>query len=81
MKLNAPSDLMGGLLIFGLAIAMFFVMRLIAKPMALRSSGYGESDCKKLKGRWNYNGKCCNFRAGTVNVPKGFPVCVGMPFP
>ena len=79
--MKSPSDLMGGLFIFGLAIAMFFVMKYFATPAALRSRKYVEADCKRLGGKWNFNGSCCNFRPGKIEVPKGFPVCKGMPFP
>jgi len=67
MKLNlkAPSDLMGGLLIFGIAIAMFFVMRALYKPRALLGEGKTHNpvkkECEKSGGEWNNDPEdpCC----------------------
>jgi len=88
MKMKLPSDLMGGLMIFGVAIVMFFVMRQFVKAnqasifSIFDAKSPQEFACRGVGGKWypnaDSNDPCCMLPKGVREIDvDGVPICLG----
>lgn len=83
MNFKLPGDWQGGLLIFGLAIGIFLIMKYFMKPTAFLGEAKRQTDsmkqrCKDAGGRWHANTEdndpCCEDPKGPTGEGV-MPIC------